>query len=267
MFTFPPPAHAFKALLPNLAGTDFFVGDIHGTFQRLSQALEQVGFDVSKDRLICVGDLLDRGPDSDVAMEWLTQPFFHTVRGNHEDLYMHWRARRHDRSAQATFEEEVYFRNGGSWVRNLSESDHHLLEALIRELPYFLAVPTPDGRTVGVVHAELPDQASWPGLLMTPAQDRSTLFRTMTWGRERLKQARLREQDTYDYSKTPITDDNQIFGLDLVVCGHVVVRSPRPLGNIVYLDTGGWRPQGRFSIMRLPDLLSLIRQDYLLETD
>ena len=53
-------------------------------------------------------------------------------------------------------------------------------------------------------------------------------------------------------------DNNSIPGLDAIVCGHVVVSEVRNLGNILYLDTGGWRQKGRFSVMRLTDVLDRV---------
>lgn len=52
-----------KILSPNLKGKDYVVGDIHGCYSLLYTKLTQLGFDFSKDRLISVGDLCDRGPD------------------------------------------------------------------------------------------------------------------------------------------------------------------------------------------------------------
>ena len=246
----------FRALSPNTLGMDFFVGDIHGHFQRLADVLADVGFCPTRDRLIATGDLLDRGDDSDVASDWIEQPFFHTVRGNHEDLYLMWRAKRHNREEQREFEEETYFRNGGSWVHQMSEAEHRRLEAHVAKLPYFLAVPSMDGRTVGVVHAELPDGTSWPSLVAAFPSEK--LLETMMWGRKRLKYARYTERGLEPGDLTAPLDNNSIPGLDAIVCGHVVVSEVRNLGNILYLDTGGWRQKGRFSVMRLTDVLDRV---------
>jgi hypothetical protein len=73
-------------LARNARGRDLIVGDIHGHFTKLAAALEAIGFDDSIDRLISVGDLVDRGPESLLALGWLAKPWFHAVRGNHEDM-------------------------------------------------------------------------------------------------------------------------------------------------------------------------------------
>jgi hypothetical protein len=52
------------ALPANTAGRDFVCGDIHGCFDELDAALAKLQFDPAVDRLISVGDLVDRGPRS-----------------------------------------------------------------------------------------------------------------------------------------------------------------------------------------------------------
>lgn len=42
----------------NTAGRDFVIGDIHGCFDQVGEALARVHFDESCDRLFAVGDLI-----------------------------------------------------------------------------------------------------------------------------------------------------------------------------------------------------------------
>lgn len=42
----------------------YAVGDIQGCYEPLAQLLDKVNFDPVKDTLLCVGDLVNRGPDS-----------------------------------------------------------------------------------------------------------------------------------------------------------------------------------------------------------
>lgn len=63
-----------KHFTVNTAGRDFAVGDIHGHFTRLQVALDAVSFDPAVDRLFSVGDLVDRGPESEQVLEWLAKP-------------------------------------------------------------------------------------------------------------------------------------------------------------------------------------------------
>ncbi len=68
----------------NQRGRDFAVGDVHGCFTALQSALDSIGFSPTHDRLFCMGDLVDRGPESRLAEEWLEQPWFASTMGNHD---------------------------------------------------------------------------------------------------------------------------------------------------------------------------------------
>ena len=57
----------------NLLGRDFAVGDIHGCFSLLEDVLEAVSFNPSADRVICGGDLVNRGPNSNRALDFLSK--------------------------------------------------------------------------------------------------------------------------------------------------------------------------------------------------
>ena len=68
-------------LQQNLQGRDFVVGDIHGYFHLFEQLLVEINFDDSRDRMISVGDLIDRGPESARALEYFMQPWFFSGTG------------------------------------------------------------------------------------------------------------------------------------------------------------------------------------------
>ena len=53
---------------PAAGGRDWIVGDVHGCFQTLRQALAAIDFEPGRDRLFSVGDLIDRGPHSNEAL-------------------------------------------------------------------------------------------------------------------------------------------------------------------------------------------------------
>ncbi|WP_340678477.1 symmetrical bis(5'-nucleosyl)-tetraphosphatase [Paraglaciecola sp.] len=68
---------------------DYIVGDIQGCFDGLKKLLASVSFDPTKDKLIAVGDLVGRGPQSLETLEYLYSlgEQFDTVLGNH-DLHL-----------------------------------------------------------------------------------------------------------------------------------------------------------------------------------
>lgn len=70
----------------NTKGRDFFTTDIHGCYDLLHEKLREVAFDANKDRLFSGGDWCDRGPDSKHVLDYLNEPWIHSVRANHEEM-------------------------------------------------------------------------------------------------------------------------------------------------------------------------------------
>ena len=79
------PVPRIERVARNRAGRDFVAGDIHGCFRTLERCLVKVRFDRGRDRLFSVGNLVNRGPYSLDAVDWLTGGrFAGAVAGNHE---------------------------------------------------------------------------------------------------------------------------------------------------------------------------------------
>ena len=72
----------------------FIIGDIHGCDRALKSVLKRLAPDEKEDRLILLGDLYDRGPDSwEVfqTVKGLAETYgdrFVLLRGNHEDYLL-----------------------------------------------------------------------------------------------------------------------------------------------------------------------------------
>lgn len=67
------------------------MGDVHGAYTEMMQALERAKFNQEKDFLISLGDLCDRGPDTYKIVEYLHKlPMHIFVRGNHDQWFIDW---------------------------------------------------------------------------------------------------------------------------------------------------------------------------------
>lgn len=209
----------FKRLPMNLVGRDLVVGDIHGCYDLLLDALRSVGFNTTRDRLFCVGDTVDRGPDSPRALRFLRQPWVHAVRGNHEDMFLDIYA-----DPEPPSNEVIQFateRNGMSWWMGMPEADRQHLLAEWRALPVALEV---DGRrgTVGLVHADVPSGMNWTAFTDAVARGDSGVIHNALWGRHRLQSE----------------DASGVEGVGRIFVGHTPIPAARRLSNIYYVDTG-----------------------------
>lgn len=197
---------------PNTKGKDFIVGDIHGAFSKLTDQLLEMGFDFDNDRLFCTGDLVDRGPESHLALDWLDKPWFFTVRGNHEDMVI------------GGANNDLYTpgaSNGGEWFIDLSFTQQNLFAEIFRQLPTYIQVGN-----IGIVHANPPED--WARLDQHREMD-------AIWGRTRIS----------------YKDRKDIKNIDRVFLGHTILNLPVNLGNTRYIDTGGYMPGRTFTIEEL----------------
>lgn len=219
-----------KRFAANTAGRDFAVGDIHGHFSRLQAALDTVAFDPEIDRLFSVGDLVDRGPECRDVLDWLTKPWFHPVRGNHDDYVC--------RFDTCNVDNWVY--NGGAWFAGLAWDEQREFAAQFRELPIAIEVETTEG-LIGIVHADCPLQ-SWDELRQELEAPESA---------KRLKLV----QNSCMWSRTRIQDGatNGVERLRALVVGHTPLRQPIALGNVHHIDTAGWM-DGHFTLLNLTTL-------------
>lgn len=142
----------------NERGRDILVGDIHGCFGLLKNELKKIGFDRSIDRLICTGDLIDKGPASHRAVEWLEQPWFFSVMGNHEAPYAFG-------GQEHLFKCDLICLPFDSWMFKIDPSRteeiiKELGDAYLRLMHPAITVQTRLG-PVGVIHASIPPRATW----------------------------------------------------------------------------------------------------------
>ena len=199
----------------NENGRDFVVGDVHGMFTSLRQLLDATDFDEEADRLFSVGDLVDRGPESALALEWLSQSWFHACRGNHEQLVL-------DAVDPEQFDLWVRF-NGGAWWQEVDVDRHESYRAAFRRLPLAIEIETDDG-PVGVVHADVPPGLTWEQFLVLLEARNGDAMLYSLWSRNRIQGLG---------SISPVAG-----AAGRIYCGHTPTRHCVQLENVCYIDTG-----------------------------
>ena len=236
------------------SGRDFVAGDVHGEFEKLERALERVGFEPGRDRLLSVGDLIDRGRDSDAALEWLeTGRIAHAVRGNHEQMMIEAFASSHDwADAECSLAENdpagLWTYNGGGWwwrrERDTAE-ERRWMRALLA-LPYTMTVASAHG-AVGIIHAQ-PVEATWKETVARCAdpagQGRRARLRAV-WSRLRYGLCQREIGERGDEWRGGCDD------VRAIVTGHTPLDQPQWQANILNIDTGAFKPKGRMTLARI----------------
>lgn len=217
-------ARPFQA--PDLAEPLYVIGDIHGCMEQLEALLEIIwqkeGYDA---RIITVGDMIDRGPNSAqvmqrlVALQRVSGSRLTCLKGNHEQMMLDFLAN----PANAGLR---WLQSGGintlesfnislqSHSTSLDELAEQLRARIGAELGNWLQrLPTYwTEENVGVVHA-----AADPALSLEDQQEASLL-----WGHS-------------DFNKTQRTDGMWI------IHGHTIVKEPRIRSGRISVDTGAYK--------------------------
>lgn len=191
---------------PEIEGRTFIVGDLHGCYNLFLNELDKVGFDCSSDRVFSVGDLTDRGTQNLECLRLLNEPWFHAVRGNHDELII-------GSLIGCSAHRNCWLNNGGEWAMTLGYEDREelygpLLTRLVN-LPYIIKVGD-----VAILHAE----CTLASINDIGGEDTHML----TWGRSIINDG-----------IAGIVGD-----IKHIVVGHSVVPKPVRVGNHVFIDTG-----------------------------
>jgi serine/threonine protein phosphatase 1 len=205
----------------NLLGRDFVIGDTHGAFDEVWRAMKLAGFDTSRDRLVSVGDLVDRGEGSHRAGRFLAQPYVRAVRGNHEDDLENLHLTNDDPDEILEVLTRINF-NGVGWLAKLSACDRIELMKRFAALPYVMEVPTVRG-TVGILHGEVPRGMDWAEFVAGVEDGDPRVTESCLRGRARLKHA----------------DARGVPGIGRIFAGHTPqFGGAARLGNVYAIDTG-----------------------------
>lgn len=223
-----------KILSKNTVGKDYIIGDIHGAFSDVTKELNSLGFDYSKDRLISVGDIIDRGAESNLVTDWLKEPWFHPVLGNHELMCIDF--------FRGFWSTGTYIHNGGEWFINLNKERQYEIVNALSKLPLAITIECEDGTKVGVVHADCPG-ADWDSF--------TCLIESTDFNLD------CREAETAVWSRSRITmrRKTKVKNVDWVVVGHTTVEEVKKLGNVIFIDTAWYTPDvGKFTVLDVNEL-------------
>lgn len=227
----------------NLLGTDYVVGDIHGMYSLLMQELNTLNFDKTKDRLFCVGDLIDRGKENEKVISLLKEDWFFSVRGNHEQMCI-------DTTYFSKQYPEVYrmhVANGGVWFCIKEFHEQEAISKIFLNLPFLIEVKVGKDK-IGIIHADAgEDWSCTKRELSSVTNDQcgsnQTILRSL-WSRTRI-------------TKKITTNVNNI---DHVFLGHTPVNNVTTLGNCSFIDRGSCSHQMFFTIIDIKTYLKNLNE-------
>jgi bis(5'-nucleosyl)-tetraphosphatase (symmetrical) len=233
------------------------IGDIHGCLEEFKQLLEKLTLE-SSDRVICAGDLVDRGPDSAGVVARVRESGYEAVMGNHDEKHVRFARHEARKKESPTYKNPMKFdERRRSEHDQLSIADKDFLAAL----PYYLRFEH-EGRQWLVTHAGIPSDKPIDNI-----------------DPRKLVRCRTTDKDTGAYSSTgdPMeTGPNAVYwvetwkGPESVVYGHIVhddmhprIESPPGLEDVMTMgiDTGccfgGSLTAAVFATGHVPELVSV----------
>lgn len=197
-------------LAGNRNGRDIFIGDLHGHLDLLNKGLSKLNFNPSCDRLVAVGDLIDRGPSSFECLRLLNNDWFFSALGNHEYIFYKRFIEKNRKSNIST-----------RWQCDLSESDFEECIYLIQQMPLAITVGMKSMK-IGVVHAGVPFNFSWTKFInaLNDHDEKVTKFAI--------------------YDRNIVHQTQVIDGIDYVCVGHQGLDKVEYFGNQICIDTAAF---------------------------
>ena len=251
-----------KTLEANTIGRDFIIGDLHGSYSVFENLLKNINFDKTVDRIISVGDLVDRGPDSLGCLRLIREPWFHAVLANHEQMMLD--------KFNGGWSGNYWFQNGGTWgmeafndykavytehTRDAVMNDRSLeiidLLSSTNELPFLITVNTKSGEKFHVIHAELPhnsgkitdevlaDPTQVLELATTPSGDGEAFL----WARSLFNGLYAKNLgDRKEIIRQLAWKKTNVFNNELshIVSGHTILQKPVTFIGQTNIDTGAY---------------------------
>ena len=214
---------------PAAGGRDWVIGDVHGCFRTLRDALLDIDFEYETDRLFSVGDLIDRGPNSIKAVDWLESGRLSAVvMGNHEAEMVQLMQTGNVLSPTKAYQQ---------WMRNIPRQEVYRWYNALMALPLAVTVETPTGR-VGIVHCST-WRDSWSETLSALAQRNMAAINMVLLGID-------------DQEKRAGPTGNEVEGIDRVFAGHDPRKHVEGRANTWSIDTGaGFPAMNRLTLARI----------------
>lgn len=235
----------FLELELNKSGIDYICPDIHGDFPSLMDALRDIGFNFEKDRLFCLGDLINRGLYSEQVINYIGESWFYSVKGNHEklftDAYEDLQGSKVELSGQENNMESLknLVANGGYWAVPIMMKKRVFKKYYdaLNNLPLMMQI-TNGERSVALAHAEIPYGMTFKKakkiLLDADHKKHGDLRSDLIGGRK--------VYNKFNDSKNPSEEKFCIPDIVALFSGHTFVKQNAPLqmANRFYLENKAW---------------------------
>jgi serine/threonine protein phosphatase 1 len=220
----------------NVEGRDLVVGDLHGHRSLLERELERVQFDPVRDRVLSVGDLIDRGPESLATLSLVEEPWFHAVLGNHELMLLnylgYYSSRTHSRKTFPT--------GAGEWIDEAISRHRKLVGRLadrIASLP--LAMHVEGDLAFNVMHGDMHPIGSRQGNLFSDETVCVHKADDLTSSRSNFCEALKSDLFGLRFMQRSVQISDTPFGdLSMTYVGHSPVRRVTVHKSYVYIDQG-----------------------------
>jgi serine/threonine protein phosphatase 1 len=187
----------------------FIVGDVHGCLDTLKRLIDNIKWEPSSDRLVFIGDYIDRGKDPKGVVDFVlelkgTSPLVQCLIGNHEQMFLDY---------LSDIDSQTFILNGGlTTLRSYKDMQRSKEDPLIppSHLDFFSSLlPMIELQKYYVVHA---------GFRPNLSIDNQELL-DMIWIRDGFIYS------DYDFGK-------------VVIFGHTPFSSPMIMDNKIGIDTG-----------------------------
>ena len=237
----------------NTKGRDLIVGDLHGCRTLLDELLIVAQFDPSRDRLFSVGDLVDRGPHSAECLNFLQEPWFFSVLGNHDAMLLAWIYGKSKDKRQRLYANSFVNNSGWEWASRWTGASEALPH--IQSLPFTRLI---DGENpFAIVHAERIDALGDSVVMDGPLQrgksdfadeehfilgigDDGDWYDHFLWGRSIMK------RESY---KNPLQE-----GFSHTYCGHTIDAEAIKNNTVLRRNQHTFLDHGAYKIAKSPNV-------------